>query len=390
MKLLSKEVFIPEQNGRPVFPGFVAYISADDPILMHCSGWVDASDTYDDFADIISRDNGQTWSAPKMRQQSRAVEAGRIRYLGNAAFLDQDTGQLIVFSCQALYRGNIRIRHNRIQIEINRYDPASATWAEPLLTDMGFEEGIISDFCVPIRTSQGHLLFPAYKPATDAAGNRTHYPGHDWATVGTSLTIIGEYRADGEVRWRAGDTVPCDLEMTCRGLNEPTVAELKDGRLAMICRGDNSVFPDRPGYKWLTFSEDGGQSWCKAAPLPCTDGGALESSSTGSALLRSIKTDKLYWIGNICTEGEHANGNWPRSPLVIAEVQEEPFALKRETITVIDQRGPNDSARVQFSNFRYYQDRETGDVVLFLSRYGERVAKNWKSADYYRYRIAVD
>ena len=127
MKLLSKEIFISEQNGRPVFPGFVAYISADDPILMHCSGWVDASDTYDDFADIVSYDNGETWSEPKMRQQSRTVEAGRIRYGGNAAFFDRDRGVLIVFSSQALYREGVHVRYNRIQIEINRYDPASDT-----------------------------------------------------------------------------------------------------------------------------------------------------------------------------------------------------------------------------------------------------------------------
>ena len=325
-----------------------------------------------------------------MRQQSRAVEGGRLRYGGNAALFDRDTGAFIVFSSQALYREGVHVRYNRIQIEINRYDPASDTWAEPVLTDMGFAEGIISDFCVPIKTSRGCLLFPVYKPAIDEEGSRLHYPGHSWATVDASLVIIGEYQADGDLNWRAGQTVPCDLEMTCRGLDEPTIVELKDGRLAMICRGDNSVFPDRPGYKWLAFSEDRGQSWCKAVPLLCTDGEAIESSSTGSAIFRSIKTDKLYWIGNICTDGERPNGNWPRSPIVIAEVQEEPFALKRETITIIDQRGPNDSSRVQFSNFRYYQDRQTGDVVLFLSRYGERSAENWKLADYYRYRIEVD
>ena len=55
--------------------------------------------------------------------------------------------------------------------------------------------------------------------------------------------------------------------------------------------------------------------------------------------------------------------------------------MRRGTLTVIDERGPNDSLRVQFSNFRYYQDRETGDVVLFLSRYGERDAESWKLAD---------
>ena len=44
---------------------------------------------------------------------------------------------------------------------------------------------------------------------------------------------------------------------------------------------------------------------------------------------------------------------------------------------------------MQLSNFRYYQDRETGEVVIFLSRYGEQSAKQWMLADYYRYRVAL-
>ena len=94
-------------------------------------------------------------------------------------------------------------------------------------------------------------------------------------------------------------------------------------------------------------------------------------------------------MGNLALRGERANGNWPRSPLVIAEVQEEPFALKKETIFAIDERGFNDSLGVQMSNFRFYQDRETGDLVIFLTRYGEQSEKEWMLANYYRYRIQM-
>src|SRR6185436_16340540 len=87
--------------------------------------------------------------------------------------------------------------------------------------------------------------------------------------------------------------------------------------------------------------------------------------------------------------GERAKGNRPRSPLVIAEVQEEPFALKRETLFAVDERSYNDSPGVQMSNFRFYQDRETGDVVIFLSRYGEQSEKEWMKADYNRYRVEM-
>jgi hypothetical protein len=42
------------------------------------------------------------------------------------------------------------------------------------------------------------------------------------------------------------------------------------------------------------------------------------------------------------------------------------------------------------SNFRFYQDRETGDLVLFYTRYSERSTKDWMDADYYRLRVRLD
>ncbi len=117
-------------------------------------------------------------------------------------------------------------------------------------------------------------------------------------------------------------------------------------------------------------------------------------------LFRSIKNGRLYWIGNLCIEGAwifgvycektlRPYGNFPRTPLVIAEVQENPFSLKRNTITVIDRQQPYEPPQVQLSNFRFYQDRENSDIVLFLTRCSERAAEAWKLADYYRYRIAI-
>ena len=74
---------------------------------------------------------------------------------------------------------------------------------------------------------------------------------------------------------------------------------------------------------------------------------------------------------------------------MIVEVQEESFALKRDTIFAVDERGYTDSPRVQMSNFRFYQDRETADVVIFLTRYGEKSEKEWMVADYYRFRVEM-
>lgn len=215
-----------------------------------------------------------------------------------------------------------------------------------------------------------------------------HYAGC-WATADEPLTLIGRYGASGGLQWELGAPPRVDVERTSRGINENTLAELADGRVAMVGRGDNSMYPERPGYKWLCFSTDGARTWSPPEPLPCDHGEPLESSSTGSALFRSLRSGTLYWMGNLCPQGQRPRGNYPRVPLVVAEVQEEPFALKRDTVFVIGDQQAGEPPEVQMSNFRFYQDRQTEDLVVFVTRYAERGAKEWMQADYYRYRVAL-
>jgi hypothetical protein len=388
MKLLTKEVFIPETNGRSVFPGFITYISKTEPVLMHRFGWLDASDTFDDFHDSFSYDNGRTWTEPVLRLKSREVPEGRIRYAENAVYFDADTGKVITATSKGLYPQDKHTADTVWRAEFNQYDPATKQWRHLFESDFGYREGTQMSFSFPIKTSKGRLLFPAFRPMVDAAGRPVHHLGH-FSAVRLVFQCIGEYQADGSLTWHAGGLAQVDPDISCRGICENTLIELKDGRIAMVARGDNGAFPEKPGYKWVCFSRDDGETWSTSAPLGCTEGDPIESPATGSAIFRSIKNGKVYWMGNLAMNGERAKGNWPRSPLVIAEIQEEPFALKRDTITVIDQRGPGDSPKVQMSNFRYYQDRQTGDVVVFLSRYAERDAEKWKLANYYRYRVEL-
>jgi hypothetical protein len=389
MRVLSKDLVVPYRAGRPVFPGFVTYLSAHEPVLLHRYGWVDTSDTYDDFADSISRDNGVTWAEPVMRLQSHAVPTGRVRYAENAAFFDPDRGQLLAFCSRALYPADTLHYDTHFEVTWDVLDPRTGTWRGEEVIAHSLPGGLGISFCFPIKTRRGRLVVPAYSLLVDAQGQARHY--RDWTpTLETALVLRGEYRPDGTVSWKCGEPVQVDPEKSSRGFSENAVLELPDGRLVMVLRGDNGAYPERPGTKWHCFSADDGLTWSEPQPLGCSDGGAIESGSNGCALLRSPRSGKVYWIGNLAMDGERANANWPRSPLVIAEVQEEPFALKRETITVIDRRAPAEPRLTQMSNFRFYQDRQTGDVVLFLSRYGARDPENWKLADYYRYRVSLE
>lgn len=388
IRLISKEVFLPHRQGRPPCTGFITYISVSQPILMHCFGWQDYSDGYDDYSISISEDNGKTWSEPKVRWKGKIIPEGKLRYAEPAAFFDPDRKKLIVLIDQALYpkdKLNVDTEYTLIQ-EI--YDPATKSWAEPREVVFPGQRSPAMSFSFPLKTAAGRLLFPGQRKTVDEQGKAVHYK-NVWAPVDEVVTVIGDYGSSGEIQWRLGNPLRLSPETSSRGLDENALIELSDGRIAAICRGDNSAYPEKPGYKWLSFSSDQGLNWSAPIPLPATGGNPIESGANGSALFRSIKNGKLYWMGNLALRGERAQGNWPRSPLVIAEVQEEPFALKRETLFAVDERTYNDSPRVQLSNFRFYQDRETGAVVIFLTRYGEQSASQWQLADYYRYRVQL-
>ena len=86
-----------------------------------------------------------------------------------------------------------------------------------------------------------------------------------------------------------------------------------------------------------------------------------------SSFIRSSRTGKVYWVGNISRF--LPRGNHPRYPLIIAELDEEMLGLRRETVTIIDDREPDDPADVQFSNFGVVEDPPTGHIVLHMNRY---------------------
>ena len=387
-KLLVKEIFLRPENGRPVATGFISYISDSKPMLMHCFGRQDYSDGYDDYAVQLSADNGKTWSKPEIRWKSSVTPEGRMRYAEPAAYFDPERQKLIVLIDHTLHPKDKLNVDTEYTLELNIYDAAKKKWTERRTLEFPGERSPAMSFSFPIKTARGHILFPGMRKCIDSQGKAIHYK-NTWAPVDEIVTVIGEWKTGDSPTFRLGRALQIEPERSSRGLDENALIVLTDGRIAAVCRGDNSAFPERPSYKWLTFSSDDGETWSAPVPFPATEGEPIESGANGSAFFRSIKNGKLYWMGNLALRNERAKGNWPRSPLCLVEVQESPLALKRDTIFSVDERSFNDSPRVQMSNFRFYQDRVTGELVIFLSRYGEQSEKDWMLANYYRYRVEL-
>ncbi len=388
LSLISKVVFIPSENGTGVFPGFVTYTDREKPTLLHRFGWVDASDTYDNFHEMTSIDNGKTWSDPILKVKSIPVDGGLIRYIENSTFFDSDTNILFTFVSKSFYPGGKFDPYQARKVEISQRDPSTLETQQIREYDFGQRGGVACSFCFPIKTKTGRIIVPLFSARVN---DQNEFVTHPLSTTNIydAYMMLGDYTKSGEIEWTLSEAIQADDERSTRGFSESAICELKDGRLAILCRGSNERAPKMAGYKWLSFSGDDGATWSKPKPMTCDDGSELESSATGSALFRSIKNGKIYFVGNLCADGKRANGNWPRSPLHIAEVDESTVSIKRETITVIDEHDGDDTERLQISNFRYYQDRASGDVVIYATRFGENSVQEWKKADYYQFWVSI-
>lgn len=276
------------------------------------------------------------------------------------------------------------------------FDPADWTRAEYLRANelYGAYSLLILD--------DGTVVYPACERATHRNAD-----GSVEQVTGLRFFLGRWSAAANDYQWRASSPLTLSHRQSGRGLMEPSVAELDDGRLFLAGRGANfmtagdrkiddwhgEVQPE--GHCWISVSSDRGETWRQLEPLRYDDGEPCRVPDSMARLVRSRKTNRVYWIGNL--RPTIPNGSLPRYPLHIAALLEtDPPVLERATVTVIDDRVPDhDSEHLQLSNFKVLENRETLDLELWLTRYGERPDSVWGnaafwSANMYRYVIRLD
>lgn len=216
---------------------------------------------------------------------------------------------------------------------------------------------------VPIFTKAGKILVPLQLTPLTKTGEVYNPTGA--FTYTHVLVLVGSWTKDNRIEWEVPEQVHATPAQSTRGMIEPTLAELPDGRIMMIMRGSNLGNGELPSHKWASVSSDGGDSWSKPKPWQYDDGVAFFSPSSMSQLVPH-SSGRLFWVGNINPQNSQSN-DW-RWPLVIGEVDTKTLRLIRSTVVELDTRRDDDPEQVDLSHFRAFEDRETNGFILTYPR----------------------
>lgn len=356
-----------------------------------------ASDTFGKLFQRFSQDGGNTWSEPEVILTPAVTDEGVYRKIESCLLFDNEKDAVIHFYDYSLYSdshysADVR-KYTRIKYRLS-FDNG-ATFEEPVsLIENNYDEikwarGIeygrncaSISFCAPVKLQNNRIILPIGGVPIDFDPDDADNP---YLVPVQAGCFIGEWAGDS-ISWQMSDLVKIDPKHSSSGLVEPAIAELTDGTLIMVMRASNQGITPMPGYKWISTSGDGGYTWSEAKPFTYSNGENFFSPATGSWLIRHSKTTKLYWIGNIVPV--NPDGNSPRYPLQIAEVDENSKGIIKDSVFIIDDKKEEDSSFVQLSNFRVYEDNVTHDFVLHMSRLQE-ISENDITSPSYEYRMST-
>ncbi|MCK5119304.1 MAG: exo-alpha-sialidase [Candidatus Latescibacteria bacterium] len=334
-----------------------------------------------------SEDNGRTWTICESWESRRELGAGRYLSISLPEFfLDPDNGRMFrIYRTSEAIEGvkpwdvgaPVGTTLHYIQVS----NDEGITWSEPeQLIQKGdeFDEvhwakdiwygrnyGVIEALRA-MKLSDGTILVPFWM--AHLFENGSIRSPEDNGVLLQNVCLFGAWRPDGGgLDWEAGDYVTLPRTHSADGGDEISVDFLPDGRLFQIIRARflNQPEAEWPSCKFFALSSDRGRTWSEPEPLRYTDGELAYSPACMGRVFRSKKNGRFYLITNLNDWPSHNCD--PRSTLQIAEIDPETLGIIRETVTPIETRQPGQPINIRFSNWRSYEDRETGEFVLFMT-----------------------
>jgi len=339
-----------------------------------------------------SEDNGVTWERVEDWKMEIPLNSGRnMVYDMPEFFLDPDNGRLFRVVNEAEEDPAVTVweeaspiaRTRRIYIQVSQDEGRTWSHSEQLVVqgeefdsvhygdDIWYgKNSVLIEGARAVKLPNGTILLPftRYILPEDAVN---YIPGEkSYRQVFQPGFFIGQWRKDGTgLDWRQGGYISISHELSPSGLDEPSADILPDGRLYAIMRAgvDKEHKTKYPSTKYYSVSSDNGLTWTDPEPLRYTNDDIVYSSGSIANVLKSSKNGRFYLIANILDEPTY--GDDPRNVLQIAEIDGKSLRVKRDTVTVIEKCKPEDGepSDIRYSNFRWYEDRETKNIVLFVS-----------------------
>ena len=340
------------------------------------------SDVYYDWLRRVSRDNGRSWSAfEPLTDVIRQREDGGIVYYPGMTTTDPATGIRYCPRTRRTWPGGKVFEVSWADYKHPYSDHAFVTENDGTEKLLRHEDGPDYDPDHPFdpdfhRTNNGCL------------GQRLVFAPDGAVYVPMVVTNVEDQKKAGVVLmrrdprtgcWLASNRVHIDPKLSWRGLLEPDVEILKDGRILIVCRaarGESS-----PCRKWFMHSADGGKTLTGPAEFRYDDGSQFFSPGSIHQFCRSSKNGRLYWVANIVPQ---PIDDGPRYPLYIAEIDEDRMAVKKDSLIMVDDRrvDEGDSEKLQLSNFALLENRETLGIEIYITRIGQSAEHFWRVGVY--------
>ncbi|MBI3921498.1 MAG: exo-alpha-sialidase [Armatimonadetes bacterium] len=407
------------------------WVSAESYASLEQEDLIRAVSTQDGSLMLRSQDRGRSWTPVEGIGPNKPLDASRHLHTSVATLcLDPDNGMLVRFLTEAIEsarEGDIPYadavgmgpHFQRVYYEVSR--DGGRNWGpRQLLIEQGAEydeqhwardvwygqSSLILEGRRLHRLPDGTIVAPCYLWPTKehierifAEEARPQELWDDAVYYVQSVCLLGRWREDlSGIDWQSGGPILLQGGYTPAGTcgsDEPTLAFLDDGKWLAVLRTSTShvqEFRDKniPFLRQCSVSTDNGMSWHDARSLTFGDGSPVYSSSAYSEFIRSSKTGNWYWIGNVLDVPTFGDCD-PRYPLQIVELDPLTLKLKRDTLTVIEDKGPEDLERVRFSNFRIYEERGSGDFVLLMTKGYSELQEGYPNLPFpsYRYRIQL-